>query len=35
MADGDELYDVQDLDAWIEGLKEGGDYSDDLVGRLE
>jgi hypothetical protein len=35
MADGDELYDVQDLDAWIEGLKDGGNYSDDLVGRLE
>ncbi|GJE58385.1 hypothetical protein [Methylobacterium trifolii] len=27
MADGDRLWDVQDLDRWIEGLK-GGDASD-------
>jgi hypothetical protein len=34
MADGDELYDVQDLDAWIDGLKGRGDDADDIVGRL-
>jgi hypothetical protein len=34
MADGDELYDVQDLDRWIDSLKGGGDDADDIVGRL-
>jgi len=34
MVDGDELYDVQDLDAWIDGLKNGHEDSDDIVGRL-
>ena len=36
MADGDELYDVQDLDGWIDALKAGraDDDADDIVGKL-
>lgn len=35
MADGDLLYDVHDLDKWIEGLKAGaGGEDDDIIARL-
>ena len=35
MADGDLLWDVQDLDAWIDLLKAGrADDADAIVGRL-
>lgn len=35
MADGDRLYDVQDLDRWIDSLKSGtGDDADMIVARL-
>jgi hypothetical protein len=35
MADGDQLYDVQDLDRWIDSLKAGhSDDADAIVGRL-
>jgi hypothetical protein len=33
MADGDKLWDVKDLDAWIETLK-AGDAIDDILARL-
>ena len=33
---GAELFDVRDLDAWIDSLKAGsGDVDDDILGRLE
>jgi hypothetical protein len=36
MADGDRLWDVRDLDIWIETLKgHGVDDADVIVGRLE
>jgi len=31
MADGDLLWDVQDLDAWIDSLKAGRDDHDDAI----
>jgi len=34
MADGDRLYDVQDLDRWIDGLKSGSADDDDIIRRL-
>ena len=34
MADGDRLWDVQDLDRWIDSLKEGSAESDDILRRL-
>lgn len=35
MPNGSKLYDMLDLDRWIEGLKAGaGDSDDDIVGRL-
>jgi hypothetical protein len=35
MADGDRLWDVRDLDAWIDALKAGrADDADDIVGKL-
>ncbi len=35
MADGDELFDVQDLDVWIDTLKAGrGSDADDIVDKL-
>lgn len=34
MPDGDKLWDVVDLDKWIEGLKSGASSDDDIVGRL-
>jgi hypothetical protein len=35
MADGDRLWDVQDLDRWIDGLKAGrGDDMDAIISRL-
>jgi hypothetical protein len=33
MADGDRLWDVQDLDRWIDSLKNG-ERDDDIVRRL-
>lgn len=36
MADGDLLWDVRDLDHWIDGLKSGcNDDADAIVARLE
>ena len=37
MANGDLLYDVQDCDRWIDGLKAGAvdNDADDIVARLE
>ena len=36
MADGDLLWDVDDLDKWIDSMKTGDETSiDDLIGRLE
>jgi hypothetical protein len=36
MADGDRLWDVRDLDHWIDSLKNGsGDETDAIVSRLE
>jgi hypothetical protein len=35
MADGDKLWDVQDLDKWIDGLKAGKPCdADDIIARL-
>ena len=35
MADGDRLWDVQDLDCWIDSLKVGGaDAAETIVARL-
>jgi hypothetical protein len=35
MADGDRLWDVQDLDRWIDSLKVGGaDAAETIVARL-
>ena len=34
MADGDRLWDVQDLDRWIESLKHGSDPAEDILGKL-
>lgn len=34
MPGGTKLYDMQDLDAWIDSLKSGGDIDADIVGRL-
>lgn len=35
MADGDRLWDVRDLDLWIDSLKSGqGSDADEIVGRL-
>ncbi len=34
MPDGDLLWDVQDLDRWIDGLKIGDDTPDQIVARL-
>jgi hypothetical protein len=35
MADGDRLWDVQDLDRWIDSLKSGGaEDADAIVARL-
>lgn len=35
MPSGTLLYDMRDLDAWIDSLKSGaGDLDDDIVGRL-
>jgi hypothetical protein len=36
MADGDLLWDVHDLDGWIDGLKSGtdNDDADKIVARL-
>lgn len=35
LPDGDVLWDVQDLDRWIESLKAGrGDDADAIIGRL-
>lgn len=31
MPDGKRLYDMRDLDNWIDGLKDGGDGSDDEI----
>lgn len=33
MADGDRLWDVQDLDRWIDSLKEGSAGGDDILRR--
>lgn len=36
MADGDRLWDVHDLDAWIDSIKAGpSDDADAIVARLE
>jgi hypothetical protein len=34
MPNGDLLYDVQDCDKWIDGLKTGANDDDDILGRL-
>jgi hypothetical protein len=35
MADGDRLWDVQDLDRWIESLKYGSNPAgEDILGKL-
>lgn len=35
MPDGSHLYDMRDLDAWLDGLKSGAPDSDDeILGRL-
>lgn len=35
MPDGSRLYDMRDLDAWVDGLKSGGpDSDDDDLGKL-
>ena len=35
MADGDRLWDVVDLDTWIDSLKAGGDvHGDDIIAKL-
>lgn len=34
MPDGDKLWDVHDLDKWIDGLKDGTANDDDIIGRL-
>ena len=31
---GDQRFDVQDLDKWLESLKDGGDDADAIVSRL-
>jgi len=35
MPDGDKLYDVQDLDKWIDGLKHDAASDDEIIGRLK
>ena len=36
MADGGRLWDIRDLDAWIDSLKtEGGEDADGIVARLK
>lgn len=36
MPDGSQLYDMRDLDAWVDGLKSGTPDSDDeILGKLE
>ncbi|PDT85780.1 hypothetical protein [Sinorhizobium sp. BJ1] len=36
MPTGDELYDIRDLDEWLDALKHGAtDSDDDILGRLE
>lgn len=34
MPGGAKLYDMHDLDRWIDSLKSGDDVDDDIVGRL-
>jgi hypothetical protein len=34
MADGDLLWDVRDLDHWIDTLKDGNGAIEDIIGRL-
>lgn len=36
MPSGERLYDMRDLDCWIDGLKGGaGDSDDDILGKLD
>ncbi len=35
MPDGARLYDMQDLDRWIDALKDGATSDDDIIGRLD
>ncbi len=36
MPNGEKLWDIQDLDRWIDSLKAGGDAdADELIARLE
>lgn len=35
MPSGDKLYDIRDLDSWIDGMKSGAtDSDDDIIGKL-
>lgn len=34
MPGGSKLYDIRDLDTWLDGLKSGHDADDEILGRL-
>jgi len=34
MPGGSKLYDIQDLDAWLDSLKSGNDADEEILGRL-
>lgn len=35
MPDGAKLYDMRDLDRWIDALKDGATSDDDIIGKLD